>query len=165
LITARNISPILRYLALVGVAAAFIGSTAVFALNQAQTGIETRQIGSTPPARPSYLMPLPKLTAKDFDVARAVPAVVMGKEAPRTGEPAPASQQVASIQSNSVSAGTVVVTVDAANVRSGPSKATAKVFVLRHGDVVEILSTQAGWSEVRGPDGQTGWIWTQFLHG
>lgn len=164
MIAARDLVPFLRYIALVGIAGVFIGTTAVFALNQAQTGIETRQVAKSKPARPSYLMPLPQLTAKDFDVARSVPAVVMGKEAPMTGVPVPAAQQVASIEEDPAGGGSIRVAVDAANVRSGPSKSTTKTFVLRQGDAVEVLSTRAGWTEVRGRDGQTGWIWTEFLN-
>lgn len=164
MVTSRSLAPVLRYVTLVGLAAAFIGSTAVFALNQAQTGIETRQVAKVTPARPSYLMPLPKLTAKDFDVARAVPAVVKGRHETRTTEVVAVEQQVASVETDTLSSGTLVVTVDAANVRSGPSKTTDRTFVLRQGDAVEVLSTRAGWTQVRGRDGQTGWIWTEFLN-
>lgn len=50
------------------------------------------------------------------------------------------------------------VVVDALRLRDAPSTATgAKIGMLYDGDVIEVLSTDANWAEVRTEDDTTGW--------
>jgi uncharacterized protein YgiM (DUF1202 family) len=51
----------------------------------------------------------------------------------------------------------------AVNVRADPQNQSPKLFVLQQGENVELLSSNAGWIEVRTQSGQTGWVYSRFL--
>lgn len=105
---------------------------------------------------------LPQLKASDFDVARAVPVVIEGKTEPKTIAAVPRPEVVAATEP-SVKAGQALVTADAVNVRSGPFKGSTKLFVVRSGQVVDVIERDGGWSRIIGPDGESGWMATKFL--
>jgi len=49
------------------------------------------------------------------------------------------------------------------NVRSGPSKASGKLFALAAGEEVSVTSNDKGWMQVVDAQGRTGWIYKDFL--
>lgn len=55
-------------------------------------------------------------------------------------------------------AGSVQVTVDKLNVRSGPSLEDAIVTTLPNKTVLPVISTKNDWIQVKLPNGQTGWV-------
>ncbi|MFG0213233.1 SH3 domain-containing protein [Brevibacillus porteri] len=55
-------------------------------------------------------------------------------------------------------AGSVQVTVDKLNVRSGPSLQDAIVTTLPNNTVLPVISTKNDWIQVKLPNGQSGWV-------
>ncbi|KNB73944.1 SH3 domain-containing protein [Brevibacillus reuszeri] len=55
-------------------------------------------------------------------------------------------------------AGSVQVTVDKLNVRSGPSLQDTVVTTLPNKTVLPVISTKNDWVQVKLPNGQTGWV-------
>ena len=57
---------------------------------------------------------------------------------------------------------THMVATTAVNVHSLPGSAV-KLFPLKQGDRVEVISTQGLWTEIQGPAGPSGWVYSSFL--
>ena len=55
-------------------------------------------------------------------------------------------------------ANVAVVTVDAANVRSGPNVSSTILAQLAYGKEVPILGQQDDWYKIRMDDGRDGWL-------
>ncbi|MDR9503679.1 SH3 domain-containing protein [Brevibacillus agri] len=60
--------------------------------------------------------------------------------------------------SSAWAAGSVQVTVDKLNVRSGPSLQDAVVTTLPNKTVLPVISTKNDWVQVKLPNGQSGWV-------
>jgi len=52
----------------------------------------------------------------------------------------------------------------AVNVRSGPSSADSKLFVMQPGESVKVGETSGGWVHVYRQDGTDGWIYGRYLN-
>lgn len=161
----------LRYLTSIGLGVAVISLSVMFVLEAPGTAVKAE---AKPTAaafkRVAKTSSLPQLTAADFDVTRMVPVVVTGKAEPRTQEAVAATAatatttDVAAVEAPIAGAiGQAIVTGDAVNVRSAPSKSGTKLFVARLGDMVEVLESAGGWTRIAGPNGESGWIATRFL--
>jgi len=61
-----------------------------------------------------------------------------------------------------VSAPVRMVASAAVNVHALPGSAV-KLFPLQQGDVVEVLGQTGPWSEVQGPRGPSGWVYSTYL--
>jgi SH3-like domain-containing protein len=53
----------------------------------------------------------------------------------------------------------------AVNVRSDPSAASDKLFVLAPGEDVKVAETDRGWAHIYRADGQSGWVYSRYLAG
>lgn len=65
--------------------------------------------------------------------------------------------------SSAWAAGSVQVTVDKLNVRSGPSLQDTIITTLPNQTVLPVLSQQNDWVQVQLPDGKSGWVSGQFV--
>lgn len=127
-----------RYASSIGLALGVIALSFVVLLESPNGGGEA-QATTQPILRAAPLAkPLPKFTAADFDISRSVPVVIAGKIAPVATAALPAAPKP------ETSATPAIVTVDAVNVRSGPSKTAPKTFVVRQGEAVDIVETSQG---------------------
>jgi hypothetical protein len=164
------IQPLLRAGAYVGV---LVMATTVFVgsldFSFDRTVRHIAELRATPdPARlrPSYIAPTPALAAKDLDAARLASVTA-------TGEAARAQMGLAAI--DPLTTGSVPdpaaepgrrlfrVGASALNVRSGPSKGSAKVMVLSPGEEVHVAETQRSWVRVVLADGRGGWVFSKYL--
>jgi uncharacterized protein YgiM (DUF1202 family) len=155
----------LRYLISIGLGFAAIALSVMFLFEAPSSRApEARLAVATIKSAPSP-KPTRQFKAADFDVARAVPVVVTGKAEPQTvAAPEGAVTTNSALAAlSSPAQGRAKVTADAVNVRSQPSKASTKLFVIRSGDVVDVLESEGGWTRIAGPDGASGWIATKFL--
>jgi uncharacterized protein YgiM (DUF1202 family) len=169
----KQVAGLLRYLTSIGLGFTAIALSVMF-LFEAPASVrgDTRATMAAikPVARTARL---PQLTASDFDIARAVPVVVTGKAEPRTTSAGSATDPVThtaalpetdlAAPGDTPAAGQAVVTADAVNVRSGPSKRSTKLATIRSGQVVDLLESDGGWSHIVADDGTSGWIATKFL--
>ena len=55
-----------------------------------------------------------------------------------------------------------MIATTAVNVHSLPGSAV-KLFALKQGDRVEVISTQGLWTQIQGPSGPSGWVYSSFL--
>lgn len=151
-----RVAATLRYLASIGLGFVVIGFSVMF-LFEAPASVRDKAQPTMATIKPmATASSLPALKAADFDIARAVPVVITGKVDPQTVA-APKAEPSASAK------GQAVVVADAANVRSGPSKGSTKLFVVRSGQTVDVLEHDGSWSRIVGPDGVSGWVATKFL--
>jgi uncharacterized protein YgiM (DUF1202 family) len=162
-----RVTATLRYLTSIGLGFAAIALSVMF-LFEAPASVRS----DAPPtvatiksaARASSL---PQLKAADFDVARAVPVVVTGKAEPVTvAAPVDAKAKISAnldALGKLPAQGQAIVSADAVNVRAKPSKGSTKLFVVRSGQVVDVLESEGGWSRIAGQDGASGWVATKFL--
>lgn len=58
--------------------------------------------------------------------------------------------------------GKATVTAPLLNVRSGPGKGFKVLYQVSRGSILEIRGNAPGWYYVRLPNGQYGWVMTQF---
>ncbi len=73
-------------------------------------------------------------------------------------EPAPVSAPT-----EPAAVGTVRVTASTLNVRKAPSTTGDVVVQVKKGDKLALLATRADWSNVRLPDGTTGWVSSKLV--
>ena len=52
----------------------------------------------------------------------------------------------------------VTITVDAANVRNGPSIASSVIDQLKYGTKLQVIGQSADWLRIQMPDGRDGWV-------
>lgn len=83
-------------------------------------------------------------------------------EAPPSAPPPP-QPDVTAVPASAL--GTVSVTVEVLNVRSGPSRLHPVNDHVAAGDRLYVLAQAPEWYYVRLPDGGFGWVWRQFVRG
>lgn len=123
---------------------------------------EFRATSTSASLRPGYLAPVPNVTAKDFDAARLVPVRVGGRAAEAEMGIA-AGAEAADAAAAEPKGELFRVRVNGLNVRSGPSKDSARIFVLEFGEEVAAAETQRNWVRIVGPDGRSGWVYSKYL--
>ncbi len=87
--------------------------------------------------------------------ATAPPEPVVPEPVPPVSEPIPPPPPAAQ----------VTVAGSRVNVREGPAKGRKVVGSLKRGEKAGRLSEKPGWTEVRLPDGKTGWVASSYLAG
>jgi len=88
------------------------------------------------------------LVAQDLDIARAFPVVAKVESVALVSEPA---------------APLLKVGVESLRVRSGPSRTSSQVFVLKGGTMVVADRSDGGWVEISTEDGRQGWAYKTLL--
>ena len=162
-----RVAATLRYLASIGFGFVVIGLSVMF-LFEAPASMRDKSQPTMATLKPMASPDsLPALKATAFDIARAVPVVVTGKVDAKTIA-APVHATAAPLKTDpsttaAPAAGQAMVVADAANVRSGPSKGSTKLFVVRSGQMVDVLERDGSWSRIVGPGGASGWVATKFL--
>lgn len=113
--------------------------------------------------RPSYLSPLPEITARGLDAGSIVASAVDVEAEPVK----PAAAQEVAVSTVEPAAAPepemFVVTANGLNVRAGPSSSEAPLFVLREGEEIRIAETDGNWALVRSASGQSGWAYSKYL--
>lgn len=154
---------LLKYLTSItlGMAAVFLSVMLLFeapnGAGSAQAETETETVATL--KQTASVKPLPKLTAKDFDISRTVKVVVAGKPEPQTTQTA----SLQSAQNALAGTGSATVTADAVNLRAAPSKQSARVYVVRAGTTVTVHETERSWTRITTEDGIKGWLASKFL--
>lgn len=163
---AMSVPAILRlgiYLGVIVAAGLMIARSLDFSVSETARHVaEFRATSISATLRPGYLAPVPNLTPKDFDPTRLVPVRVSGRAAEAEMGIA-AGAQAADAAAAQPKGELFRVRVNGLNVRSGPGKDSAKIFVLGLGEEVEVAETQRNWVRIIRPDGRSGWVYAKYL--
>jgi uncharacterized protein YgiM (DUF1202 family) len=157
-----RVTATLRYLTSIGLGFAVTALSVMFLLEAPGSAKAHATSSAAVIKSAAKVSALPRLKASDFDIARAVPVVVQGKIEPKTVAAIPQPDAAAPVNA-APGRGQAMVIADAVNVRSGPSKGSTKLSVVRSGQVVDVIESDGGWSRIVGPGGEAGWIATKFL--
>ncbi|MCD6526950.1 MAG: SH3 domain-containing protein, partial [Desulfuromonas sp.] len=93
---------------------------------------------------------------------RPVPRGYMVVEPPLSAPPAP-QPNIGAVPANAV--GTVTVSIEVLNVRSGPSRLHPVADHVYSGDLLYVLGQAPDWYYVKLPQGGFGWVWAEFAVG
>lgn len=159
--------PRLRLLSLLALCAGTLGA-AVYVSN----GIGLEQPQTAPsvaaaPERPSYLSPLPQITAEALDSGRIVASAVAND--PDTISLATDKVLVSALDAEPAEpeprepANLFRVTANGLNVRAEPTGASGVLFVLPEGEEVQVAEAEGSWMRVISTSGESGWAFGKYL--
>lgn len=97
--------------------------------------------------------PVPRMRPAGLGITG--PAVEAEPEPPSEEQPASAA----------AAGSTRTVLGEGANVRSGPSTASGKVFALSGGAAVTVTDTERGWHRITDAKGRSGWVYGRYVSG